>query len=99
MTLWSLKIYSEIVIRLKAIKYKEDSFCYLFSYHLDFGLQAAYFLTLFFWLNVFKTFVSLAERIYLLKLSQISDPSKQSKPPIAAKKWVNQIPRSCICWI
>ena len=29
MTLWSLKIYGEIVIRLKAIECKEDFFYYL----------------------------------------------------------------------
>ena len=29
MTLWSLKTYRGIVIRLKAIEYKEDFFCYL----------------------------------------------------------------------
>ena len=29
MTLWSLKMYGGITVRLKAIKYKEDFFCYL----------------------------------------------------------------------
>ena len=32
MILWSLKMYDEIIIRLKAIKYKENFFYYLSSY-------------------------------------------------------------------
>ena len=40
MTLWSLKRMGRLIIRLKAIKYKEDFFCYLSSYP-DLGLQAA----------------------------------------------------------
>ena len=27
-TLWSLKIYGEIIVRLKTIKYKKNFFCY-----------------------------------------------------------------------
>ena len=63
MTLWSLETYGEIVVRLKAIKYKEDSFCYFCSYLPVLGLQAAYLLTLFFRPYAFRTFVSSAERI------------------------------------
>ena len=44
MTLWSLEMYSGIVVKLKAIKYKKDSFYYLSSYLSDLGLQAACFL-------------------------------------------------------
>ena len=29
--LWNLKTYDKIVVRLKAIEYKEDFFCYLSS--------------------------------------------------------------------
>ena len=39
-------MYDGIVVRIKAIKYKEDSFYYLSSYPADFGLQAACLLTL-----------------------------------------------------
>ena len=42
MTLWSFEMYGRIIVRLKAIKYKENFFYYLFSYTLDFSLQAAY---------------------------------------------------------
>ena len=35
MTLWSFKIYSKIIVRLKAIKYKENFFYYLSSYFSD----------------------------------------------------------------
>ena len=45
-----------LVVKLKAIKYKIDIFCYLSFYLPDFGFQAAYLLTLFFWLYAFKTF-------------------------------------------
>ena len=38
MTLWSIKTYGRIVVKLKAIEYKEDFFCYLFIYPLDLGL-------------------------------------------------------------
>ena len=31
----------KLIVRLKAIKYKKDFFCYLFSYS-DLGFQAAY---------------------------------------------------------
>ena len=46
-TLWSLKIYGGIVVKLKVIKYQKDFFCYLSSYlffrprflgHLPFNL-------------------------------------------------------------
>ena len=73
MTLRSLKTYDGIIVRLKTIKYKEEFFCYLLFYFPNFGLQAVYFLTLFFRLYAFKTLVFLAECIYLLKLSQIPD--------------------------
>ena len=56
-------MYSRIIVRLKAIEYKENFFCYLSSYPPDLGFQAACLLTLFFWPYAFKTFVSLAERI------------------------------------
>ena len=35
MTLWSLEIYGGIVVRLKAIEYKENFFCYLLFYAPD----------------------------------------------------------------
>ena len=35
-------MYSQIIKRLKVIKYKKDFFCYLSSY-LDLSLQTAYF--------------------------------------------------------
>ena len=35
MILLSLKIYSEIIIKIKAIKYKENFFYYLSSYLLN----------------------------------------------------------------
>ena len=38
MTLWSFKYMGRLVVRLKAIKDKEDFFCYLFSYTPDLGL-------------------------------------------------------------
>ena len=41
MTLRSLKIYSRIIVRLKAIKYKKNFFCYLSFYPSDLGFQAA----------------------------------------------------------
>ena len=44
-----------IVVRLKAIEYKEDSFCYLSSYPPDLGLQAACLQTLFFRPLAFRT--------------------------------------------
>ena len=64
------------VIRLKAIKYKENSFCYIFSYFSDLSLQVACLLTLFFRLYALRTFVSLEKRICLPKSSQISDLNK-----------------------
>ena len=62
-----------LIVRLKAIEYKEDSFCYLSSYSLDFGLQAAYLLILSLWPYAFRTFVSLAERICSSKSFRILD--------------------------
>ena len=47
-----------LIIRLKAIKYNKDFFCYLSSYTPDLGLQAPCFLTLFFWPYTFKTLYS-----------------------------------------
>ena len=38
MTLWSLKIYGGIVLKLKAFKYKKDYLCYLSSFPLDLDL-------------------------------------------------------------
>ena len=32
MTLWSLKYMDKLIVKLKAIKYKEDFFCYLSFY-------------------------------------------------------------------
>ena len=43
MTLWSLEIYGKIIIRLKAIKFSEDSFCYLSSIHFSLAIQAFMF--------------------------------------------------------
>ena len=63
-----------LVVRLKAIKYKKDSFCYLSSYPLDLGLQAACLLTLSFQPYAFRTFVFLAERICSSKPFRILDP-------------------------
>ena len=40
MTLWNLETYGRIVVRLKAIEYKEDFFYYLSSYSSDLSLQA-----------------------------------------------------------
>ena len=37
MTLWNFKYIGRLIVRLKAIKYKKDFFCYLSSY-LDLGL-------------------------------------------------------------
>ena len=48
MILWNLKCMDRFLIRLKAIEYNEDFFCYLSSYTPDLGFQALYFLTLFF---------------------------------------------------
>ena len=45
----------ELIVRLKAIKYKEDFFCYLFSY-LDLGLQAICFQILSFRPHAFRFF-------------------------------------------
>ena len=40
MTLWSFKYIDKLIVRLKAIKYQEDFFCYL-SFYPDLDLQAA----------------------------------------------------------
>ena len=40
MTLWNFKMYGGIVVRLKAIEYKKDSFYYLSSYSPDLSAQA-----------------------------------------------------------
>ena len=58
MTLWSLETYGRIVVRLKTIKYKEDSFCYLSFYPSDLGFQALCLLILFFQLYAFKILYS-----------------------------------------
>ena len=58
-------------VRLKAIKYKENSFYYFFSYPPDLSFQIACLLTLFFQPYTFKTFVSLAKHIYFSKPSWI----------------------------
>ena len=50
-----LKYISRLVVRLKTIKYNENSFCYLSSYSPNLGLQAPYFLILFFWPYAFRT--------------------------------------------
>ena len=55
MTLWSLKRMDKLIVRLKAIKYKEDFFCYLSSY-LDLDLQAACLSILFFRPHAFRSF-------------------------------------------
>ena len=56
MTLWSLKYINRLIIRLKAIKYKEDFFYYL-SFYLDLGLQAAYLQILSSRLHIFRSFL------------------------------------------
>ena len=43
-TLWSFETYDEIVVRLTAIKFKKNSFCYLPSIHLSLAIQAFIFL-------------------------------------------------------
>ena len=55
MTLWSFKYMDKLIVRLKAIKYKEDFFCYL-SFYLDLSLQATYFQILFSRLYTFRSF-------------------------------------------
>ena len=62
-----------LVVRLKAIEYKEDSFCYLFFYPPDLNILTVCFLTLTFRPYAFRIFVSLAERICLPKPFQILD--------------------------
>ena len=49
------KRMGRLVVRLKAIEYKEDFFCYLSSYLPDLGLQATCLLTLFFRPYAFRT--------------------------------------------
>ena len=44
-----------LIVKLKAIKYKEDFFCYL-SFYPDLSLQAACFQILFFRLHAFRSF-------------------------------------------
>ena len=73
-------MHGRIVVRLKAIKYKENFSYYLSSYPLDLSLQAASFLTLFFQSYAFRTFVSSMERICLLKLFRIPDPFYNLNP-------------------
>ena len=73
--LWRvLKCMGILIVKLKAIKYKKDSFCYLSSYSLDLGLLAVCLLTLSFRPYAFKTFVSSAEHICSPKPSRILDP-------------------------
>ena len=55
MTLQSLKHIGRLIVRLKAIKYKEDFFCYLSSYP-DLGLQAACLQILSFRPHAFRSF-------------------------------------------
>ena len=69
-----------LVVRLKAIKYKEDFFCYSSSYPPDLGLLAACLLTLSFRPYAFRTFVSSAERICSPKPSRILDPFYNLNP-------------------
>ena len=109
MTLWSLEMYSEIVVKLKAIEYKKKSFCYLSSYSPDLSFQVTYLLALFFRPYAFRTFVSLAERICLPK-SWIPDPFYNLNPHLLSfllspkisffhSNWVDQIPRSRTCCV
>ena len=56
MILQNFKKYNKIIVRLKAIKYKKNSFYYLFFYLTNLNLQAIYFLILFFKSYTFKTF-------------------------------------------
>ena len=78
---------SIFVIRLKAIKYKENSFCYLSSYPPDLGFETVCLLTLFFRLYAFRTFLFLMECIHLSKSSWISNLFYHLNPIC----WVN-------CW-
>ena len=95
-----------LVIKLKAIKYKENSFCYLSSYSPNFGLQAVCFLTLSFRPYAFKTFICLAECICLPKPSRILNSFYNLNPDllnfsltpknanIFCSKWVDRTPGS-----
>ena len=62
-----------LIVKLKAIDYKENSFCYLSSYLPDLSFQVACLLTLLFRPYAFRTFVSLAKRICSPKLFRILD--------------------------
>ena len=84
--LHSFKHIGRLIIRLKIIKYNEDSFCYLSSYIPNLGLQALCLLILFFQLYIFRT-LSLAECICSLKF-WISDLFEQFKS-LFAKSIVN----------
>ena len=100
-----------MVVRLKAIEYKENFFCYLSSYPSDLGFLAACLLTLSFWPYAFKTFISLAERICSPKPSRILDPFYNLNPYLlsslltskkanfSCSKWVDQIPGSRTCCV
>ena len=70
--LWNLKYMGKLVIKLKAIKYKEDFFSYLSSYS-NLGFQATCFQILSFRLHVFKPFFS--SSIYLRLLRKYICPS------------------------
>ena len=96
-----------LIVRLKVIEYKEDSFCYLSSYSPDLGLQAACLLTLSFRPYAFKTFVSSAKRIcspkpfrilylfYNLNPHLLSSSLTPKKTNFSCSKWVDRTPGSC----
>ena len=77
-----LKHMGGIIIRLKAIEYKEDSSYYLSFYSPDLGLEATYFLTLLFRPYTFKTFVSSAKHICSPKSFRIPDLFNNMKPQL-----------------
>ena len=76
MTLWSLKYIGRLIVKLKAIKYKQDFFCYL-SFYPNLGLQAACLQILFFRPHTFRSFPS--DRIFLRFLTKHICPSLGSQ--------------------
>ena len=100
MILWSLKYISGLIVRLKAIEYKEDFFCYLFSYP-DLGLQATCFQILSFRPYAFRFFLLgympsrfLTKYIYLSIGFQICFNNLNLVPYI--ESLIDQIPKAYI---
>ena len=77
-----------LIVKLKTIKYKEDSFYHLSFYPPDLGLQAACFLTLSFRSYAFRTFVSSAECIHSSKSSRILDPFYNLNPHLLSSSLI-----------